>query len=792
VQDFPALFRYLSHCTHSPLIVVAAAVILVLFAWAVANKLWDQLAERAANNAGRLFGKILSPVSRILCEKPPDRELGLTPAQRLAKAIHGELDQERKSLKLEAPRPLPVSWNPVPGNSPVLADAAGDREIVVAYAEIWPARLVILGDAGSGKSVLVQSLALDILGKNPEEKDYAKPEDTDRPRLSEQIPVIFGLHSWEPGTELDEWLTSQLTGLYYVSLLTKDLAGDLVRSRQVLPILDGFDEITPAQRAEFLELLNNESGRPLILTSRPEEYWDCGSGSAGGDSNRTVLAATEVIELTALSLHEVGAYLRDLPRKRPARASSPPGQPLLPAWDPVVTMLLRETPPVRGSKKTIASLREALSTPLMVAIARDVHRYENPAELLKQKFQTRRDAEKYLLDGFVPAIYAGASGDRSRWTAEQSKQVEKAERAFSYLAAHLQGPEGKRPKGIAWWEFGGTDRKSAMKRAILCGLAAGLVMMVANGIATFLAVVGVGRLSVSPVQGVVLVLGNSMAIAVAFGLVNCLAAWHAEDWVIQPSWVGLSVPWLRGNRTVDNRNLARELGFGLVGGSVGGSVAMLGLLLSSLLVSAIGGGPSAASATTASPGWPAMLLAALGMTLIFGVTAGNVAVLQAPVEIESAGGPLELLATDRRLALGGGAVAGVMSGAAVGCLIGLEQGPLVGLGYAAVGCATVWLGGAISVTAWGQWLIRGRLLLPLTGELPWRTCAFLRDAHVRGVLRQSGAFYQFRHSLLQDLYATPRGSAPTLPGSTPSSATAPAPAPTPRDGTSPTGITAPS
>jgi hypothetical protein len=180
---------------------------------------------------------------------------------------------------------------------------------------------------------------------------------------------------------------------------------------------------------------------------------------------------------------------------------------------------------------------------------------------------------------------------------------------------------------------------------------------------------------------------------------------------------------------------------------------MLGLLLSSILVHAIGGGPPAAPVGTASPGCLSTLFAVLGIMLIFGVTAGNVAALQAPVKIESAGGPLELLATDRRLALGGGAVAGLLSGAAIGCIIGLEQGPLVGLGFAAVVCAAVWLGGAISVTAWGQWLLFGRLVLPLRGKLPWRTRAFLRNAHVRGVLRQSGAFYQFRHDLLQELYA---------------------------------------
>jgi hypothetical protein len=763
VEGFPAFFRYLSVATHSPLIVVAVAATLALFTLAVANKLWDKWAERTADLAWRLFGKILSPVSRILGFKPSGRDLALTSVQRLAKAIHDELVQERRNLKLEEQQPLPVGWTPVPGNSPVLAGAADDRDIADAYTEIWPVRLVILGGAGSGKSVLVQRLALDILGKNPEKKDYREPEDKARPRLHEQIPVIFGLHSWEPDTGLDEWLTGQLTGLNYVPLLTKDLAGELVRSRQVLPILDGLDEVTPALRAEFLDLLNSESGRPLILTSRPGEYWDSRSGGPGDDSNRTVLAAAEVIELTAPSLDEVCVYLRGIPRKRkpPGRTSSPLTQPLLPAWEPVAAALLGETPPRKGSKRTIASLQGALSTPLMVAIACDIYRHENPAELLKQKFRTKSDAEKYLLEGFIPASYSRAPGGRSGSAATQKKRVDMADRAFRYLAAHLQGTQGQRRQGIAWWEFGGTDKKSAMKRALLCGLAAGLVMMVANGTAAFAAVRGAGGLGITPRQGIVVVLGNSTAIAMAFGLMHWLAAWRAArhaDWAVQPSWLGLSVPWLRGNRTADNRDLAREFGSGFAGGIAGGGVAMLGLLVSSLLVSVIGGPPSAASAAAASPGRPPALFTLLGMTLIFGVTAGNVAALQAPVKIESAGGPLELLAADRKLALGGGAVAGIGSGAAFGCLIGLEQGPLVGLGFASVACVTVWVGGAISATAWGQWLIYGRLLLPLKRKLPWRTRAFLRDARARGVLRQSGAFYQFRHSLLQELYAPTTGA----------------------------------
>jgi hypothetical protein len=50
---------------------------------------------------------------------------------------------------------------------------------------------------------------------------------------------------------------------------------------------------------------------------------------------------------------------------------------------------------------------------------------------------------------------------------------------------------------------------------------------------------------------------------------------------------------------------------------------------------------------------------------------------------------------------------------------------------------------------WGSFLL-SRLWLGLAGRVPFRTMRFLHDAHVnRGVLRQVGAFYQFRHIELQ-------------------------------------------
>lgn len=66
----------------------------------------------------------------------------------------------------------------------------------------------------------------------------------------------------------------------------------------------------------------------------------------------------------------------------------------------------------------------------------------------------------------------------------------------------------------------------------------------------------------------------------------------------------------------------------------------------------------------------------------------------------------------------------------------------------------------MTVSAWGHWLIIARLWLPLTGRLPWRLRTFLDDAYDRGVLRQSGPVWEFRHERLQRHLAEPvRGRA---------------------------------
>jgi hypothetical protein len=125
--------------------------------------------------------------------------------------------------------------------------------------------------------------------------------------------------------------------------------------------------------------------------------------------------------------------------------------------------------------------------------------------------------------------------------------------------------------------------------------------------------------------------------------------------------------------------------------------------------------------------------------------------LEAPVDIRSAVGPGDLLRTNRATVL--------VEFFGLGLVLGLAHLLMITLALGHVDPAAVlldlMLGAVIGLaigtclTAWGEWLVFARVWLPLTGRLPWSVAGFLDDACERGVLRQVGAVYQFRHSRLQ-------------------------------------------
>jgi GTPase SAR1 family protein len=121
--------------------------------------------------------------------------------------------------------------------------------------------LLILGAPGSGKTTLLLELARDLLDRAEREEQHP-------------LPVVFNLSSWASKQQpLADWLVEELTSTYQVP---RKLGQTWVDADQILPLLDGLDEVAPAERTACIEAINTyrqEHGLlPLVVCSRSADY----------------------------------------------------------------------------------------------------------------------------------------------------------------------------------------------------------------------------------------------------------------------------------------------------------------------------------------------------------------------------------------------------------------------------------------------------------------------------------------------------------------------------------------
>lgn len=83
------------------------------------------------------------------------------------------------------------------------------------------------------------------------------------------------------------------------------------------------------------------------------------------------------------------------------------------------------------------------------------------------------------------------------------------------------------------------------------------------------------------------------------------------------------------------------------------------------------------------------------------------------------------------------------------------------LATASIGMATTIVMGCLVVLSrsWGAYVF-ATLCLGVHDDFPWHAMQFLEDAHRRGVLRQSGRVYQFRHEHLRKYLAADEKAEP--------------------------------
>jgi hypothetical protein len=123
-------------------------------------------------------------------------------------------------------------------------------------------QLLILGALGAGKTTALLKLAESLL---------------DRAEGSNEIPYIFELSAWrDDKQELASWLIAQLK---LEQGIDEKVSREWLVNGQLLPLLDGLDELAPARQpsciAKINEFMTSQLGRQVVVCCRTKAYEAC-------------------------------------------------------------------------------------------------------------------------------------------------------------------------------------------------------------------------------------------------------------------------------------------------------------------------------------------------------------------------------------------------------------------------------------------------------------------------------------------------------------------------------------
>jgi len=370
-------------------------------------------------------------------------------ADQLAVAVGTQWKDEADKRRLNDPYPLPVSWAAAdvfltdawdslvrlatggagrPAHPTVQTWAAGPEglageggELVEVLARVPTGRLVVLGEPGAGKTMLMVRLVLDLLARRAD---------------GDPVPFLASVASWDPvGQDLRDWLAARLlidhpalASPPPVGMTGSTQAAALLAAGLILPVLDGLDEIPEQVRGPAISRINDalRLDEQVVVTCRSQQYRDAIRPEGGVEAT---LRGAAAVQLHPLDAEAVRGYLCDDAAGPVMRAR----------WAPVLAVL-----------GTAAPAGQALRTPLMVGLARAIYNprpgelagtLRDPVELCDQVDQ---EAVEFLLfDAFIPAAYR--HDPAGRWKAQDAK------RWLVFLARHLDrtigGPD------LAWWQL---------------------------------------------------------------------------------------------------------------------------------------------------------------------------------------------------------------------------------------------------------------------------------------------------------------------------------------------------
>lgn len=205
----------------------------------------------------------------------------------LHRAIHLKLGKEYRPDAVTSSRSGLASPLATPASNKISAGT----EMVELFDE-QSGELLILGAPGSGKTTLLLELCSDLLLRAESDETYP-------------IAVVFNLSSWaQERLPLGNWLVEELQRRYEVPVA---VATEWLLDSQIIPLLDGLDEVPLEWRALCIEAINRfhqgQASPGLVVSCRITAYTGV----------RKKLRLAGAIEVLPISLKQVEAILGQQP-----------------------------------------------------------------------------------------------------------------------------------------------------------------------------------------------------------------------------------------------------------------------------------------------------------------------------------------------------------------------------------------------------------------------------------------------------------------------------------------------
>jgi len=120
--------------------------------------------------------------------------------------------------------------------------------------------LLILGDPGAGKTTTLLEITRELIVRAQRDSELA-------------MPIVFNLSSWQEKQSLVDWMVLELNAKYQVP---KKIGKAWVSEQQILPMLDGLDEVSSDRRNACVEAINRFHGEygqtEIVVCSRMKDY----------------------------------------------------------------------------------------------------------------------------------------------------------------------------------------------------------------------------------------------------------------------------------------------------------------------------------------------------------------------------------------------------------------------------------------------------------------------------------------------------------------------------------------